>query len=164
MSEQLVYLIRTFLLFRFMEQSFIYNILYICILCLNNLLFVTSVHHIGDRNGMFLPDFFIVLQKLNGMPSHRRMGRIMCLHHHFQLGQLVFNYFPIIQYTAFGTFFIVMHHRMEQNIQAGSFCRRDRNHRDIPKQFRQAVQVDFHPPLLHNVHHIQGKYHWLAQL
>ncbi len=53
--------------------------------------------------------------------------------------------------------------RVHQNIQAGLAPGRDRNHGNA-QHFRQAVGVDFHAPLFHNVHHVQGQNHGLAQL
>ena len=38
----------------------------------------------------------------------------------------------------------------------------DRDHRG-PQHLGQTVEVDLHPPLFHNVHHIEGHHHRLAQ-
>lgn len=53
---------------------------------------------------------------------------------------------------------------MHQHIQAGPLPRRDRDHRHMPQHLRQAVKIDLHPPLFHNVHHVESHDHWLFKL
>ena len=51
------------------------------IFTLYDLFLVAAFHHIGSPDRMLLPYLLVILQQLNGMPSHRRMGGIMGLHH-----------------------------------------------------------------------------------
>ena len=53
--------------------------------------------------------------------------------------------------------------RVHQDIQSPPFSRTDRNNR-YSKHLRQAVQVDLHSPLFHDIHHIQRKHHRFAKL
>ena len=52
---------------------------------------------------------------------------------------------------------------VHQNIQAGFSPGGYRDYRNA-QHFRQAVQVNFHAPLLHNVHHVQRQNNRLSQL
>ena len=52
--------------------------------------------------------------------------------------------------------------RMQQHAQAPPLQGRHGDDRHA-QHFRQAVQVDFHSPLFHDIHHVQGNDNRLAQ-
>ena len=58
---------------------------------------------------------------------------------------------------------LVVGRRVQQGVQAAALPGRHRDDRDA-QHLGQAVQVDLHAALFHNVHHVQGHDHRLAQL
>ena len=58
---------------------------------------------------------------------------------------------------------LMMLRRMDQNVKACPFSRRNRNHRDS-EHLRKTMKVDLHASFFHNIHHIQCQDHRLAQL
>ena len=57
---------------------------------------------------------------------------------------------------------LMMYYCMHQDIQSPFFPGTDRNHRNT-KHLRQAMHINFHSPLFHNIHHIQCKHHRFSQ-
>ncbi len=95
MGQGFVNLIRAVLAFFPVKQHFVYDLFNMGIFGLNDLFFIIVIGNIGDLHRMLISHILIVLQKLDGVPAHGRMGRIMCLHHHGKLGDLVL-YFPAV--------------------------------------------------------------------
>ena len=51
---------------------------------------------------------------------------------------------------------------MQKNIKAGALLRGNRDDRDA-QHFRQTMEIDFHAPLFHHIHHIQRHDNRLSQ-
>ena len=104
---------------------------------------------------MLVFHFLIIFQQLDGMPAHGRMRRIMRLHHNLQLGNFILDFFRILQnILCILLLFIMVQHGMKQDIKPCPLCRGHRHHRNISQHFRQTVQINFHAPFLHNIHHV----------
>ena len=81
----------------------------------------------------------------------------MGLKHRLHLGNLVFDPGGILDYRALRTFLVVVNHGVHQHIQAGTLSGRYRYNRNGTQHLRKAVQIDFHPAILHDIHHIQSE-------
>ena len=103
---------------------------------------------------MILLNLLVVFQKLYRMPAYGRMIGIAGFHSFLQGRKLRFHLFPVIQNILFGSFLVMMHHRMHQNVKTCPLRGGNRDYRDIPQHLRQTVHVNLHPPFLHNIHHI----------
>ena len=53
---------------------------------------------------------------------------------------------------------------MEKYIQAASLPGGYRNHRNIAQHLGKPVEIQLHPPLLHNIHHVKSQDHRFAKL
>ena len=164
MGQDPVDFVRSRCLFRLVEQRLIDYRFDIFVFFLRDLLLVAAVRHTLQLDGMILLHLRIVLQQLDRVPAQGGMVRIAVLHPLFQNRKPVFDFFPVIQDILLRTFLIMMNHRMHQNVEPGPLCRGYRNHRNPSQHLRQAVQVDLHPPLLHDVHHIERQDDRLSQL
>ena len=103
---------------------------------------------------MLPPYLLIVFQQLYGMPPHGRMGGIIRLHHYFQFGEFILDVAAIVHHIPFRSFLVMVDHRVQQDIQPRPPCGGNRDDGNVPKHFRQAVQINFHAPFLHNIHHV----------
>ena len=136
------------------KKHFFHYFLNILVFFPGNYLFIAVFCKGIHFQWMILLHFLIILQKLYRVPADGRMIGITGLHSFFQFRKLLLHLFSIIQDILFRAFLVMVHNRMHENIKARPPCRGNRHYRDIPQHFGQTVQIDFHPPFLHDIHHV----------
>ena len=164
MGQQPVDPVRARRLLVLVEERLVYHLLNVGIFALNNFLFITAVHYIDHGDRVLFPHLLVVLQKLDGMPAHGGMCGIMGLHDYLQLLYLLLDPGRIVQNIFLHSLLIVMDYGVEQDIQSRPSRRGDGHRRHIAQHFGKPVHIDLHSPLLHDIHHVQGKHHRLPQL
>ena len=143
---------------------------------------VAAVQHPGQVHRVFFGDLLVPLQQLDGVPAQVGQAGVAAAQLGDDLVDLVLDLVRV-DHGVFGMVVVlVVGHRLvlvdqqvgagavlvvgrcvEQGVQAAALPGRHRDDRDA-QHFGQAVQVDLHAPLFHNVHHVQGHDHRLAQL
>ena len=135
----------------------------------------------GQIHRVFFCDLLVLFQKLNGMPTIVDHVRIVGFQYIDDGIDLVFdqvtvhhNEFVVMIVTMTGSISVimlqlvrtirifVMGSRMDQDVQTTALSCRHGNHRD-PQHFRKTMGVDFHSPLFHDIHHVQGHDYRLPQ-
>ena len=181
-GQQLVGLVGDGLLGGLVHQHLLDDLIDEVILLVDDVFLVAAVQHLGQIHGVVPGDFRVVLQQLDGVPPQILQAGVFLFQRVYQQVYLVLNFIavhhhvlPVMVVTVAcllgvvvagglcGLLVLVVGRRVHQNVQAGFPPGGDGNHRDA-QHLRQAVQVDLHATLLHNVHHIQRQDNRLAQL
>ena len=148
----------------------------------NDIRFITAVQDVVDVvDGIFGRNLRILFKELQGMPAMIVQVRIFIVQKVAHGVDAVFHFiavdhgkFTVMVVLMIGLIRMVvdepvrmdvvlmMDSGMEQDAQAAAFQGRYGDDRHA-EHFRQTVQVDFHTPLLDDIHHIQGDDDGLAQ-
>ena len=125
---------------------------------------VAAVQHPGQVHRVFFGDLLVPLQQLDGVPAQVGQAGVAAAQLGDDLVDLVLDLVRV-DHGVFGMVVVlVVGHRLvlvDQQVGAGAVLVVGRR---VAQHFGQAVQVDLHAPLFHNVHHVQGHDHRLAQL
>ena len=177
-----VRLLRTLLFLALIDQSLLDHFLYEIILFIDNVLLVTAVRDPRQIRRVLLQHRPVLFQSLDGMPAHILHLRIflpvfldhcidlvldlIIIHHRVFTVMVMFMAGPVrvmVDERSGLCIFIVVSHRVHEDLQPAPLPRRNRDRGD-PQHFRQTVQVEFHAPLFHHIHHVQSQHDRLAQL
>ena len=120
MAEIPIHQIRQRRLPVFVKKAVLNDFFYIIILFINDLFAVIFIYNAAYIHRVIRQHHLVLFQKLNGMPAQIVHSAVAGLKNLFDLPDLFFQISGIAHNHALRSFLIMMHHRMEQDIQSGS--------------------------------------------
>lgn len=181
MREHAVDLFGKHVLLLLVQQHFADDLFDKIVLFVDDLRFVALVQHVGQIDGVFFGDLLVLFEKFESVPALVDDVGILLFQDGDDLVQLVLDLirihhgiFRMVVVAVAGHVVVLVHQPfgrlvspvvdggVQQRIQPAALSRRD-GHDGDAQHFGQAVHVDLHAALLHDVHHVQRHHDRFAQ-